>query len=101
MNFSDLYNLFRVRFFPWYINDGFEHAPEANANGTHHEQENNDSSNEDNDVEEVLGANALPMNNIIFVKPFRTESDDENMSMESTETPQSQKHLEKIDEEEG
>ena len=81
-------------------NDGFDHVPEANPAQAHLEQENNDSSNEDNGIEEVLGANALPMNKIIFVKPIRAESDDENnMSMESTEMPQ--KHLEKIDEEEG
>ena len=79
-------------------NDGFEQVPEANPAQVHHEQENNES-NEDNEEGEVLGANALPMHNIIFVKPFRAESDENNMSMESAETPQ--KHLEKIDEEEG
>ena len=64
-------------------NDGFEHVQEANPAPAHHEQDNIVSSEDFGWV--VLGANALPMNKIIFVKPFRAESDDEsNMSMEST-----------------
>ena len=71
-------------------NNGFENVPEAIVAEANHEQ--------DNAEEEVLGANVLPMNDVIWVKPFREESDENNESIKSQETPQN--NLEKIDEKE-
>ena len=71
-------------------NNGFENVPEAVVAQANHEDENIE--------EEILGANTLPMSNVIWVKPFREEFDQNNQAIESPEIPQN--HLEKTDEDE-